>query len=257
MKLLTWNVSLTPWNFSRKKFRSLIASSLIQKNADIILLQEVFFTDDFEYLKKTLSKQGFTEFLHNKNLLTISKVPFISDNYRNFTAQGLFFSWAMLDRLYKKGWQVVQIKIKDELIYIINTHTLSAYGHDEGDYTETRKKQIIEIIDFLDKQRAEKFILAGDFNFDKDSETYDFLKQTYDLDDPLASLPDKTITSENLRRRRFNIKKMEQRVDHFFVKGLESNKMEGKIVFNKPWKINGVTTHPSDHYGLGLQIDLK
>lgn len=120
---------------------------------------------------------------------------------------------------------------------------------------ETRKKQIIEICDYLHKKEIQKFILTGDFNFDLGSPTYEFIKARFGLKDPLEKLAGKTLTSKNLRRRRFNIKSMEQRVDHFFVKGIESNKISGKVVFEKLAIINGIPTHPSDHYGLVLNIN--
>jgi len=255
MKLLTWNVNLPPWVLEKRKFLPLITSALIAENADIIFLQEVFFHDDAKYIIKALNTNGYSDSFYSKSLLTISKTPLLSREFVEFSNQGPLLSWAILDRLYKKAWQIVEISINKMVVHIVNAHPLGGYGHDKGIYRETRKKQTIEICDYLIEKGIQKFILTGDFNFDLGSPTYEFIKKQFRLRDPLENLVGKTLTGQNLRRKRFNVKRMEQRVDHFFIKGIESNKMTGEIIFREPVAINGIPTHPSDHFGLKLEID--
>lgn len=134
MKLLTWNVDLPPWILERKKYLPFITSALIAENADIIFLQEVFFHDDSKYIVKALNKYGYSDSFYRKSLLTVSKTHFLSREYFDFSNQGPLLSWAMLDRLYKKAWQMVKISINNQHVHVVNTHPLGGYGHDKGIY---------------------------------------------------------------------------------------------------------------------------
>ena len=182
MNIITWNCCLPPWLFYRRKKLPDIVASLLKAEADIICLQEVFFEEDADFIISKLKEANFRYSFYFKDLLTISKVPLIRKQSWIFSSQGNFFSWAILDFLYKKGYQTIEIEDGAEKICLVNTHLLSAYAFDTRKYQIVREKQVKEIRRQIDKQYS-KAIILGDLNFEPDSSPYQKLIQ-YNFHDP-------------------------------------------------------------------------
>jgi endonuclease/exonuclease/phosphatase family metal-dependent hydrolase len=259
MKIITLNCFLSPWSPRRKSRLPLIVKELAKEKSDIALLQEVYFKSDADYLIKELSKFGFTASFYSKTLLIVSRHSFISSTHYNFQIQSsrwnfLLYLNEISNLIYGKGFQIVELKVKDQLVAIINTHLISAYGLDHGIYREVRMRQVSEICDYIKNIKTKQVILGGDFNFDINSPSYNATTNHYGFIDPLKMVLENTISTDNLNRKFFLTDKMNQRLDHIFVKGFEQHTTSGGVVFREPHIISQKTLHISDHYGLFLNI---
>ena len=292
MKLITLNCFLSPWSTKRKTRLPLIIKALSEEKPDIILLQEVFFKSDAKYIIENLLKQGYVYCFYSKTLLIISKYPFISRSYQNFKPR---FSYNIflylvecLNWIYGKGCQVVEVnpvrddggfkppssrenrvspptsplafsngvKFNNQEVIIVHTHLLSIYGRDNGSYGKARLRQLLKICGLLPQQTSlQPIILAGDFNFDLNSPSYQTLVNHLGFIDPLKEIAGNTISTDNSNRQSFLMAKMNQRIDHIFIKGFEDTKTSGAIVFKQPILSAGKQLHISDHFGLALNLN--
>lgn len=259
MKILTLNCFLSPWSFSRKTKLPLIIQALVQENPDIIFLQEIFFKSDAEYIIQNLKKFGFIDFFYSKSLLTISKHNFASKKYKNFKhhlyLNPFFFIIKVLNFIYGKGFQLLELEIDREPIVLVNTHLLSAYGWNHGVYLKARLHELEQIHSGLGRNKIQQIILGGDFNFDINSVPYVYLQSQSGFSDPLNFIKENTITVKNLNRKFFWLAKMNQRIDHIFIKGFENIRTNGKVIFKEPYEFAGKQMHISDHFGLVLNLE--
>jgi len=225
----------------------------VKENPDVIFLQEIYFSSDRNFIIKAFSEKGYKEVFSCKHLLFISRISFKNPECISLSNQGSLLSWAILDGIYKKSFQVVDIKVDGEEITLVNMHLLSTYGFDNNNYQSVRKAQLMQIENHLRGQGKKRIIMGGDFNFALGSVPYTYAISELGYTDPLANNNEHTTTKENTTRLLFGHIR-EERIDHFFVKGFNNKAMTGKIVCNTATLINGKPHHPSDHYGVLLTI---
>lgn len=258
MKLLTLNCFLSPWSPTRKNRLPFIVKALTEEKPDIILLQELFFSTDANFIVQKLSEFGFSNSFYSKTLLIASRFPFLSQNFYefppHFSCHTLLYLIEIGNWIYGKGFQVVRISIDGQPVTFANLHLLSAYGQDSGAYREARLRQLREVCNHLEHMKVNPLILAGDFNFDIHSPSHAVVKRDYGFEDPFETVAGNTFGTDNFNRKSFWMKKMNQRIDHIFIKGFRQNQKNGQIIFRKPFHIAGKPFHISDHYGLALTI---
>lgn len=260
MKIITLNCFLSPWSPERKNRLPHLTEAILAEKPDIVILQEVFFKSDAQYLIRNLKGHGFVDSFYSNTLLIISRYPFTSRTHNNFKQRVefniLLYLNEVLNWLYGKGYQVVEVSLEDKPIFIANTHLLSAYGLDYGSFRKARLRQFLEIEDHFKQIGAKQIILGGDFNFDTHSPSYETVIKHYGFYDPLRDVKGNTISTDNLNRRFFLMAKMNQRLDHFFTKGLEQAKASGRVIFHEPYFAGEKKLHISDHYGLSLNLNV-
>lgn len=174
VRVISWNCCLPPWSVTRRKRLPHIVSFLLKQKPDVICLQEVFFTRDAEFITNALSDRGLAYSFHQKDLLILSRLPLTESVGYKFESQGSLFSLAFFDKLYGKGFQVVNIKKDDKFITIANTHLLSAYALDAEVYQKVRLEQVNEITHALTRFNYPK-IITGDFNFQPHTNPYNLM----------------------------------------------------------------------------------
>ena len=259
MKFITLNCFLSPWSPKRKVRLSLIVSSLAEQNPDIIFLQEVYFKSEAKYIIEKLAEKGFNYHFYSKTLLLVSKQPFLSQRFFEFIPCPSFHFLLLVNELrdwiWGKGFQVIEIRANEHQITLVNLHLLSrAYEHPDPIFWEARTRQLQSIINHISGIASNSIIMAGDFNFDKHSPPYNTLINNYGFQDPLQEVAGNTISSDNSNRKFFIFQKINQRIDHFFIKGLENLSKAGDVIFKEFRHDSGITTNISDHYGLILNI---
>ncbi len=262
MKIITLNCALSPWSPGRKKRLPYITKALIDENPDVIFLQEVSLKSDANYIVRELFKFGFVDSFYSDTLLIVSKYSLVSRAYQHFKinlGRNIFSNiYKILNRIYGKGYQIVEINFGNQPITFVNTHLLSTgYGHDYNSYHLARIEQFVEIDSCLRKLgKTKRIIIGGDFNFDINSSSYKVITNNYGLVDPPRELKGNTFSADNLNRKSFWLEKLNQRLDHILIKGFEGHKTSGKIVFSEPYSLdNGNKLQISDHYGLVLDIE--
>jgi len=257
MKVITLNCFLSPW-CPRKNRLPQIIKELSGEKPDIVLLQEVYFESDAKYIANGLRRHGFVDSFRSKSLLIVSKIPFTSRSFYDFAPHFnlnfLIYINEICNWIYGKGFQIVEIDFRGHPVVVVNTHLLSAYGLDYGSFRKARLRQLVEICDYLKQAGVKRIILGGDFNFDLNSPSYQTVTNHYEFHDPLHNVEGNTISTENLNRQFFHMAKMNQRLDHFFIKGFAPNTISEQIVFREPYEIANRKFHVSDHYGLALNV---
>ena len=237
----------------------MITSSLIEQNPDIVLLQEVYFKSDAEFIIDKLFEGGFKYHFYSKTLLLLSKQPFFSQNFfefiPRFSLHFLLLTNELRDWIWGKGFQIVEIRSNEHQITLVNLHLLSrAYEHPDPIFWEARTRQLKYILDRVRRISSGLVILGGDFNFEKHSLPYDELVKNNSFENRLETVVGDTLSSDNSNRKYFGFQKINQRIDHFFIRGLENQGISGDIIFKEPSLSSGIMINISDHYGLSLII---
>lgn len=136
-------------------------------------------------------------------------------------------SFAILDVLYGKAFQVVGIQTANHKIFLTNTHLLSAYALAGKGHQNTRVAQVTEIVTYLKTVTNNNIIIVGDFNFEPNTEPYQTIVGEKYID-----------ISQQI------LKTTNKKLDFIFTKNLSAN------VIN----ISSTFTNLSDHAFLTLEL---
>ena len=170
IKIISYNICGMPWwiNLFGDPYDRInkIADFLIKTDVDVICLQEVFDNGLLIILKSKLPNYNYYSPRKGKNILGCGLVIFckskiIEQKYEKFV------DYCGEDRFCDKGYQIVNIKIKNKLFTIINTHlnadaVFSLYNQCE----KTRMKQIDQLLTRVGNKIKHNIIFCGDFNID-------------------------------------------------------------------------------------------
>ena len=297
LSILSYNLGLlrikipfrSDWEFTPHLEERLeyVSESLISKDADIIVLQEIYslkhqdilieqLKHNYPYSSRSGIKRSFS--LNADGLLTFSKFPILSGSFTRFESTPLIEKIVVI-----KGYLSTRINIDSNTsVTLINTH-LTAGGLLEP---ESKKADIIRSREIKELQNirirdtsSTNFVLAGDFNTgtkprDKDGNTfvsknnfelltsngwtsaYDSILSNQDLDDYTWSI-DNPLNSASP-----HASSPSQRIDHV-VLGPRASKIftveSANIVFKE--KIVSIPDKPnitvSDHYGLLVNLNIN
>jgi endonuclease/exonuclease/phosphatase family metal-dependent hydrolase len=227
MRILTLNTWLVPWAKDNKQRRRKILDFILEKDYDVINLQEVWVFLDKYYFISRMKDYGYvsseTYFVNKTGLLTFHKGRLLKSGVRYFKDNEYN---SVRERFAKKGSLYLKIKLRGETYNIINTHLMDCSITGSQDVNKENFKKLMGFI--KDKK---KVIMTGDFNlFSRHMKKLRTLKFTN---------KEKTfLKSKNKYAEDFNDK-----LDYVFYKGLNLKKSE-------------VIKHGlSDHYG--ISVDFK
>lgn len=227
MKIISWNCDLPPWSVTRKLRLPNIISLLIQQKPDIICLQEVFFKKDATYIINHLRSSGLSHSHYFKDLLIVSRFPIVQPKGFVFSVQGRLLSWAILDVLYGKAFQLVHIKGEKTTFKLVNTHLLSAKGDIGSIYQTVRTNQALEIISKL--SQLDRSIVCGDLNSYRNSRCCkSFLQNGY------VDVFSKHVSPTFDRKT----------IDYVFYRNMDLHRVSAKVI----------ETDLSDHYILSVTL---
>ena len=227
MRIITLNTWLIPWAKDNKKRRKKILDLILEKNFDVINLQEVWSFLDKYYFISRLKEYGFvsseTFFINKTGLLTFYKGRLLKSNVRYFKDNEYN---NIKEKITKKGTLYLKVKLRGEVYEIVNTHLMdcSLTGSQN-----INKEHIKDLMKFVSDKK--KIIMTGDFNlFSRNMKKLRTLK--------FANKEKTYLKSKNVYAKKFNDK-----LDYVFYKSLKVKKSE--VVKN------GL----SDHYG--ISVDFK
>ena len=250
---------------------SVLPGALLDLDADVLFLQEVFHNDIQKKLYRTLnnsypyitgiSKGGMKLRLGNE-LLTISKYPLNQGKLIRFKhaspEENLFTS---------KGFFHTSMIIPDMAhIELINFHMTAGgvHAHPEDDRMDAiRMQQIDQILEY--SGQFKHVILAGDLNAGPHTSTtnYQRILNAGFVDLTIESGRD-AVTWDNKNPLVANGEEFHlpsQSIDHIFINRTlsgELNLIESKIVLNnKCIRTNGVMIPLSDHYGVMTTLEIR
>jgi exonuclease III len=293
-----WGLKLGPINISsdfsyRLKF---LPKKLAETNADIIFLQEVWYSRDKKFLIKEMKKYGYSNFLVNKEnkieslkrkfrgvlgdgLVILSKYPLceLSKEFLSFKEYTATEEWFVSKGAFKVSLNIPKLGKID----IYNSHMGSVdFIKNDNDFSQgqmnSRYKQAEELLDFISGTCREGLVFLGvDMNSheflwnskmskyvdDKYSKEYKLLTQKSGFCDSYrffnSDSKGYTFCNTNFYKREGH--DPSARLDCIFSK---SNKFEikpqmSKIVLNKPIKSFNKNIYLSDHYGVLTKFKIQ
>ncbi len=189
-------------------------------------------------------------------LLTLSRLPILSQSFEPYAERGLWYTPMLLDMLFYKGMLIKKLIWADIPTVIINTHILANFGGDwnrHGIYARVEEKQLQQLAGTVRDQPADALVVVmGDFNIPRGSGLYhDFLNAS-GLTDPLAGDPRSTVHLPAGIPARYSLS-----IDYALVRIPEriSFKIDCNLCFtNKYWTSSQRQGYLSDHYGIETRI---
>lgn len=158
-----------------------LSSQFSQSDCDIIALQELFVTKDFEKFEQQLKRTHphrfwFKSGVVGSGLAIFSKYLIKKAFFQPFRLNGKFRKMFHGDWFASKGIGHAEIYLPqlDLSFNILTTHMIANYqrllGESDDIYHIQRYSQTYELIDYLNKvSKEELFILLGDFNYNLSS----------------------------------------------------------------------------------------
>lgn len=240
-RIISWNIACLPnkINFFRnpnKKINSII-DKVLELDANIICLQEVFDFDIMEKVRTELEKENYNmhtskkEGLISKNgLLTATKNEMLD------TYEIDFSMYTGAEYLIKKGILTSKINYKHQDILIHNTHLQSNSIYTLDDLCcSVRQKQKEEMYSYLENNKNKINVLAGDLNDDLN---------TVEHQDLLKHIPFSEIVHNTEKLLTFP--KYKEQLDYIII-----NKKFGANY----WCENTFDNKLSDHNIIGVDLD--
>jgi endonuclease/exonuclease/phosphatase family metal-dependent hydrolase len=230
---------------------------------DIIMLQEVIFRSDKYLLEKKLAKLGWNFYSRQNGLMEAGGLVIITKNiaiqnliFHKFSHQAPNNIISIPDKVLGKGFLSSEILLNNIKFLLVNTHLLFTYGKKRHDL-KCQAKQFSELQKFINNERNQNVILAGDFNANPDST--EILQFSKELGLTESLQPDVfTIDPENiLRSKLWNIfgNGRPYRTDYIFTTKKERI-ISAKIVFSKPLLVKGKKIQLSDHFGVLTLLEI-
>ncbi len=177
LRVVTYNVWGLPTVLTPKKRVRLqtIADRVVELAPDVLVLQEVWFQDDAEFLIGALEPAGmkhthrFESWGFGSGLLVLSRYPLTSTEFREFS-DGKRVPWNPLhvDWAARKGVGTVRVETPLGPVDLAGTHLQAAYG--TQDYLAVQLGQVVEAADHLKQFNLRKgeprppLVVAGDLN---------------------------------------------------------------------------------------------
>ena len=252
--LFSLNCFGVPYSFNRKRRFNLIAKAILERQPDLVLLQEVTSPRDRGILYSVLEPAGYDCYPKNSiyfsegGLFMATRLPVMSYNFEHYAHKGPFLPISWLGRILKKGFQTAQLKAANgDRVTVINTHLLANY-HGLKTETMSQMKQLDQLMGTIKKYEKGAMIVAGDFNFTPKSSLYHCLMMNTRLLDPFDGGSNSTLSPAYYRQWWLyqSIWDELKRLDYIFLNSL---KCAGKkeILFSKPVRTARGYTYLSDH----------
>ncbi len=186
LNVMTWNVGLGPAFMSAtnglahpKERIGAIVEKIVEQEADIVSLQEVFDHEGTQELVKQLNEKGYNcvHSILTGGVTTLSSGLFFAIKRTkddDLTIKDVktwkFTNGVDSDWLSNKGLLGLKLKVKrhgaKKNMYVFNTHLQASYGKDG--YSHVRKAQMAGIIKRIQEwtvNHTENVLLSGDLNF--------------------------------------------------------------------------------------------
>ncbi|KAF6206732.1 hypothetical protein GE061_017968 [Apolygus lucorum] len=172
LKVFTMNVWGIPYVSKDKSSRmEAIAEALKSKDYDIICLQEIWDTNDYELIhSKIKTRMPYKYYYYSgflgSGLCTFSKWPIVETFYYKFPLNGYVHKIHHGDWFAGKGVALAKLKVNDKIINVFNTHLHAQYCQENDEYLSHRLSQSYEAgqLVSLGSEGAALTLFLGDFN---------------------------------------------------------------------------------------------
>ncbi len=242
MRIMTWNIHGTSLGDREERF-PLIKAAVEMYQHDVACFQEAFFLKSRKMLK---SIEGYhvsyqLNWLRPPStkggLVTLTKETSFDGkplevSFNPYHSQGNWFTEQRWDRLLGKGFLETIVKNEEcGKITVINTHKVCTYTQDTDKYLEAQTQQLLRKIRQR-KEKGERIVVAGDFNFKRKSNLYPQFKEL--LHDATEGLHDAAESFHKLHLFEY------ETIDYIFTE--DRYHCESASVYHESWQ-----KYPSDH----------
>jgi endonuclease/exonuclease/phosphatase family metal-dependent hydrolase len=261
IKITSWNVKMLPkvcYSFSKKdklwqEIRlNQIIDFLKNSSSDIIQLQEVFDKAAVSKIEQELKYKYPYILLPQCQFLKFSNGLMILSKISIKKEKTIFFrNHKLHDALVSKGATLYSFEHNFQKMYVVNTHLQSDYKLATSEIL--RGQQLNQIVEEILNPIANlhtPILLAGDYNFDLNSNEYNNFVNTTGVKETSFSDKNKNYTFDN--KNYWNKDAKPEQLDHIFV--LDRNNVLdcSKLSLIAP-KMNELVDY-SDHYGLEISL---
>ena len=255
LKVVSWNVFLRPGILKDKQLERVdsIATSILQMEADVVVLQEVFHKRSRRRLIQALSD---TYPFHTKiGRQTIWGVPsgnciFSKDSIES--QEFIYYKRAMkADKMAKKGAIAVKITHDNKSFKIYGTHLQAGGGIECADI---RRSQIDQLAFMSEKDKETTSLFAGDFNIHYGDSLYAYLSDRLSIDNIVPvnqELGTANFNDHNLT----NVKGPSKWIDYIFLHRANGVRFRTSHIKEPRCWFNKVKRRVSDHNPLITVFD--
>lgn len=287
LKVITYNLGLLdirvlgrtvfkPTEFIKERAQ-LIPQQLLNRDADIIALQEIYEKHHINYFINQLKNTyPYYYFEHqsplklNNGLMIFSKFPFVSTNGESQNDKGPIDEWLIADR----GLISAVIKLSENItVNIVNMHATSGgtlNAQDSDKLNLMRQNQLQQALKFALNANTDYQMIVGDINAGPgiSEVNYKYLLEN-DFTDAYANYSKKSgieakptwLGSNALNAMRGYTEEDAQRIDHIYLSKQLSNStdiQEVQRIFDaNAISVDGKHYPLSDHYGVELELTFK
>jgi exonuclease III len=261
ISFMTFNVQGVPSQSNATLRRlEIVAEKLNLVDVDIINIQEIFTTKQLDLLKFAMTNFPFCSFSKGLigpkgGLVTISKIPFIREEYYPFSLVDLFK--AKLFKVFRKNLLSGKGILVTETVggyTILNTHLIANPKNDWHSLNDFLfyRRQFSRIRQIIKIQNNEKVVIvSGDLNIPKNSDLYFEMLKFFEITDVFLGDDFPTFHKEFL-----NNGELGHRFDYIFINESRRVKvMKKKYLYTKrelPASIN--KGFLSDHIALYVNV---
>ena len=262
IKIVSWNIKMVPkalgllTKSARKKQKDRaprIIQYLNNSNFDIVILQELFdqsiskkFSQDlsinYPYILSPV-KEGFTVKM-NSGVMILSRYPY------ELMAHEIFNVSKKTDNLAQKACSLIKININGKKILVGGTHLDSRNEESRLLQSKLTKEKIIT--PFIND--TVPMFLAGDFNVNNPSNSYDSLARLFDLENYQLN-DDRPYTFDEFNS--WNEKGYKSWIDFIFYQKTKKVEVVDQYILRPVMTYKKTKMDLSDHYQIVLKAVIR
>jgi endonuclease/exonuclease/phosphatase family metal-dependent hydrolase len=239
-----------------------ISSRLLELDAHVVALQEVWTFDARDSLLKAGRRAGYDHVWHNpeatggSGLLLLSRLEILDASFTPFLVRGKPERLDHADYYSGKGFAVVRVKTDSGPVGVLNTHVHARYSdHGTDEYLEARVAQVVQICAGV-RSVSDPLIALGDFNLVESGPEYRILRSFCGWTDLGVRFGERQHTSAITNPYRDD---PGDRIDYVFCRNGDERAIRGLLIrreFDEPLEIEGQPLAYSDHFGLLAELEL-
>ncbi|TRY72102.1 hypothetical protein TCAL_01108 [Tigriopus californicus] len=173
LNLNAWGLSW-PWSLDRRDRFLALREIIALSDYDIILLQEVWFKEDYNVLRHTLpfvtffesfnvDCSGFLIPMGCSGLMILSRHPIEEVDFKPFSKRGSF--WNFDGEIFvSKGVGRARVRWEGLSVDVFTTHFVSYTNNPNNDNSNYRFTQALEAAQYVERSNADIKLFGGDLN---------------------------------------------------------------------------------------------
>jgi endonuclease/exonuclease/phosphatase family metal-dependent hydrolase len=245
----------------------LLIDSIIEKNPEIICLQELTFPYSRKLILHKLISAGYKVFaqkylfgFNRGGLLVASKYPIVYGEYIPYADRGVLASLQIADRAISKGFIHTKIKINSKLINLINTHLYCVYDDANQIQANSHESQLNQLLGYVNSLPGSTIVCGDLSERSGDSISFTNALSKTKLINLMSMVIQNRVSVENTnviyQNKFFHAGIIGGKFDFVLAtKDLSNSVSKMELFGTHPLKVKNIDEHLSDHYGLKVELE--